>query len=78
MGAGLGVPMVSLSPDEVLPHFGWIAMFMAMDLRASSAQTREKLGWHPTGPGLIAALAREAASYWSLDRGGISREFDRL
>jgi len=25
---------------------------------ASSAQTRERLGWHPTGPGLISDLER--------------------
>ena len=28
------------------------------DLRASSVQTRKKLGWHPTGPGLIADLEK--------------------
>jgi len=27
-----------------------------MDIPASSAQTRARLGWHPTGPGLIADL----------------------
>ena len=58
VGAGLGVPAVSLSSAEVPSHFGWMAMFMAMDLRASSAQTRERLGWTPTGPGLISDLKR--------------------
>jgi nucleoside-diphosphate-sugar epimerase len=56
VGAGLGVPVRSLSPDESQPHFGWLAMFMVLDLSASSAQTRERLGWNPTGPGLIADL----------------------
>jgi len=31
-------------------------MFAAMDMPASSAQTRQRLGWNPTGPGLIADL----------------------
>lgn len=33
-----------------------MAMFAGMDLAASSAITRQKLGWTPTGPGLIADL----------------------
>ena len=56
VGAGLQLPVVSLSPEEAKEHFGWLAMFMGMDLPASSAWTREVLGWHPTGPGLIADL----------------------
>jgi hypothetical protein len=31
-------------------------MFAGLDLPASSAQTRERLQWHPTGPGLITDL----------------------
>ena len=58
VGAGMGVPVVSLAPEEMQAHFGWMAMFMTMDLSASSAQTRERLGWNPTGPGLIADLKR--------------------
>jgi nucleoside-diphosphate-sugar epimerase len=56
VGAGLQMPVVSLSPEEAKEHFGWLAMFMGMDLPASSAWTREVLGWNPTGPGLIADL----------------------
>ena len=56
IGRGLKVPVVSLSPDEAQAHFGWLAMFAAMDMPASSAQTRQRLGWNPTGPGLIADL----------------------
>lgn len=58
LGAGLGLPVVSLSPEEAQAHFGWLAMFAGLDLRASSAWTREQLGWDPTGPGLIADLQR--------------------
>jgi nucleoside-diphosphate-sugar epimerase len=56
IGRGLKVPVKSISPEEAQTHFGWLGMFAAHDLRASSAQTRKKLGWHPTGPGLLADL----------------------
>ena len=56
VGAGLGVPVRSLSPDEAMGHFGWLGPFAGMDLPASSARTRERLGWEPTGPGLIEDL----------------------
>jgi nucleoside-diphosphate-sugar epimerase len=56
IGRGLRVPAVSLSPEKGQAHFGWLAMFAGFDMPASSAQTRQRLGWHPTGPGLIADL----------------------
>ena len=58
IGKGLKVPVESLSTDEARAHFGFLSMFASHDLRASSAQTRKKLGWNPTGPGLIADLDR--------------------
>ena len=56
IGNGLKVPVVSISPEEARTHFGFLGMFAGLDLSASSAQTQERLGWHPTGPGLIADL----------------------
>jgi nucleoside-diphosphate-sugar epimerase len=56
IGRGLNVPVVSLSAEEAQGHFGWLAMFAGLDMPASSAQTQQRLGWHPTGPGLIADL----------------------
>ena len=56
IGKGLKVPVVSLSQEEAQAHFGWLATFVGFDMPASSAQTRQRLGWHPTGPGLIADL----------------------
>lgn len=57
LGAGLGLPVISITPEEAPAHFGWLAAFIAMDMPASSAQTRAQLDWRPTGPGLIADLA---------------------
>ncbi len=56
VGAGLGVPVVSLSPQDASQHFGWLNMFVGMDMPASSAWTRERLGWRPEGPGIITDL----------------------
>jgi hypothetical protein len=56
IGRGLEVPVKSLSPEEAQAHFGWLAMFAGLDMPASSFETRKRLGWNPTGPGLIADL----------------------
>jgi nucleoside-diphosphate-sugar epimerase len=56
IGRGLKVPVISVSPEEAPAHFGWLAAFAGRDLPASSALTQERLGWRPTGPGLIADL----------------------
>jgi nucleoside-diphosphate-sugar epimerase len=56
IGRGLKVPVVSLSAEEAQGHFGWLTMFAGLDMPASSALTRERLGWRPTGSGLIADL----------------------
>jgi len=56
IGRGLKVPVVSLSREKTQAHFGWLAMFAGIDMPASTALTRQRVGWHPTGPGLIADL----------------------
>jgi len=56
IGQGLHVPVVSIAPEKAAEHFGWFARFAGLDISASSAQTRKKLGWNPKGPGLIADL----------------------
>lgn len=56
IGRGLKVPVVAMSAEEAGAHFGWLAMFVGRDIPASGALTQERLGWHPTGPGLIADL----------------------
>jgi hypothetical protein len=56
VGRRLKVPVVSKSAEEAEAHFGWLAMFVGMDMPASSALTQARLGWRPTGPGLISDL----------------------
>jgi nucleoside-diphosphate-sugar epimerase len=62
IGRGLKVPVVSVTREKAAEHFGWLAAFAGLDLSATSTQTREKLGWNPTGPGLIADLEQMAYS----------------
>ena len=56
IGRRLKLPVKSIAPEEAQAFFGWLARFAGHDVPASSAQTRRKLGWEPTGPGLIADL----------------------
>src|SRR5271154_1953604 len=66
IGRGLKIPVVSLSPEKAAAHFGWLAMFAGLDIPASGAKTQQRLGWRPTGPGLIADL--EQMNYLEADR----------
>jgi hypothetical protein len=54
----LNLPVKSIPQTQVQAFFGWLAMFAGHDMPASSEQTRRKLGWNPTGPGLMADLDR--------------------
>lgn len=58
LGRKLGLPVKSIPPEDSAAHFGWLAMFAGNDMPASSAQTRAKLGWTPTGPSLLDDLER--------------------
>jgi nucleoside-diphosphate-sugar epimerase len=58
IGRRLKLPVKSIAPEEAGGYFGWLAHFATRDMPASSAQTQKKLGWRPTGPGLIADLER--------------------
>ncbi len=57
IGKGLNLPVVSVPPEGTAERFTWLAVFAAADMPASSALTREKLSWRPTGPGLIDDVA---------------------
>jgi nucleoside-diphosphate-sugar epimerase len=57
IGRGLRVPVRSISAEEAAGHFGsFFAFFAGVDLPTSSAWTQQKLGWRPTGVGMIADL----------------------
>ncbi|MDO3411232.1 SDR family oxidoreductase [Saccharibacillus sp. CPCC 101409] len=53
IGRSLGVPTVSISPDEASGHFGWFRHFAELDAPVSSEQTRKQFGWNPSNPFLL-------------------------
>ncbi len=61
IGRALDVPVVSLAPENAVEHFGFIGRFFGLDMSASSAHTRELLGWTPSGPTLVEDI--EAGAY---------------
>jgi nucleoside-diphosphate-sugar epimerase len=56
IGRGLKITVVSLSPEKVGEHFGWLSMMVGIDMPASSVLTQQRLGWRPSHAGLIADL----------------------
>ncbi|OBG57681.1 MULTISPECIES: SDR family oxidoreductase [unclassified Mycobacterium] len=55
IGRHLGVPTVSI-PAEDAGHFGFLALFAALDNPTSSALTRKELDWNPERAGLLEDL----------------------
>jgi hypothetical protein len=53
IGRQLDLSVVAISPEDAGEHFAWLAGFLAADIPASSALTRELMGWHPTYSGLM-------------------------
>ena len=64
IGRRLGVPAVSQTREEATAMLGFIGHVLGSDAPSSSALTQERLGWRPTGPGLIADL--EAGHYFAM------------
>ncbi len=56
IGHALNIPIRSIAPEQAQEHFGFLERFVTMNLQGSSTKTKQKLGWTPTGPGLIADL----------------------
>lgn len=56
IGAGLKMPVESITPQEAPKYFGWLAQLATIDLAASSALTRQQLDRNPTGPELLTDL----------------------
>ena len=56
IGRHLDVPVRSIANEEAAAHFGFLGLFAAMDVPATSEWTRSKLGWQPAQPGLLADL----------------------
>ena len=53
IGRHLALPVTGIAPEKAFDHFDWLGAFFSIDVPASTALTRELLGWQPTQPGLL-------------------------
>jgi nucleoside-diphosphate-sugar epimerase len=53
IGRHLTLPVTGIAPEKAFDHFGWLGAFFSIDVPASSALTRDLLGWQPRKPGLL-------------------------
>lgn len=58
IGRQLGLPTVALPADQAEAHFGPLATWVGNDGPASSAWTRQVLGWTPREAGLVADIGQ--------------------
>jgi nucleoside-diphosphate-sugar epimerase len=56
IGHQLKLPVVSIAAEDAGDHFGWFSAIASLDNPTSSVLTRERLGWQPKGPSLIADI----------------------
>jgi len=59
IGKHLDLPVISVTAEDAGEHFGFLGGFLGADSPASSALTRELLGWQTTEPGLIEDLDQD-------------------
>ena len=48
--------MTSIAPEEADAHFGFLGALVQADNPTSNALTRQRLGWEPVEPALLADL----------------------
>jgi nucleoside-diphosphate-sugar epimerase len=58
IGRHLNLPVASVPEEQAGEHFRWLASFIGADAPASSALTRELLGWQPVQPGILDDLGK--------------------
>ena len=62
IGRRFELPATTISPEEAGARFGFIGQFVGLDMPASSAITRELLGWGPASPTLVEDIETGAYS----------------
>jgi hypothetical protein len=58
IGHELDLPVTSITAEQAAVHFGFLARFLAPDIPASRALTREMLPWEPSEQGVMADIAQ--------------------
>jgi hypothetical protein len=62
------MPVESITPEQAPEYFGWLANLAQIDVAASSALTRQQLGWNFTGPDLLTDLRQHRLQWPRLSR----------
>lgn len=62
IGRRFELPATAISPEQAGARLGFIGQFIGLDMPASSAITRELLGWEPSGPTLLQDIETGAYS----------------
>ena len=57
IGSALGLPVASVTAEQLTEALGFIGRVYGADIPASSLLTRKRLGWAPTHQGLLADIA---------------------
>jgi nucleoside-diphosphate-sugar epimerase len=57
IGKKLNLPVKSIDQSEASSHFSWFAHFAAIDVPASSKETRDQLGWKTEGIDLLTDIS---------------------
>ncbi len=63
LGRHLGLPVVSVTPEQAMEHFGFLGLLVQLDNPTSNLLTRERLGWRVEHPSLIEDL--DAGHYFA-------------
>src|SRR5579883_1549997 len=58
IGRALKITVVSIEKEQAGDYYGPLARFAGLDMPASSVLTQQRLGWTPTGIGLIADIGQ--------------------
>ncbi len=66
IGRHLDLPTRGVTPEQAEQYVGYLGGFIGLDNPTSGAHTRQLLGWHPTGPGLLEDL--DAGHYFATAR----------
>ena len=56
IGRRLKLPVKSIGPEEAQAYFGWLGISPGATCPPRARRHAKKLGWKPTGPGLLADL----------------------
>src|SRR5690606_16115898 len=74
IGEKLGLPLVSLSEEQIVKHFEWMSGFIAFDSPAIHLKTQEQLGWKSEHLGLLDDMRQNYLKFYDGTASAYKRE----